>query len=89
MYHEELDTDSPPQALEVETVTCPRCKGEVPSSIYGVTCDCPLEIEAAEDAEGSEEIRFDLEPLTEMQGEQNLRTRRNPPSPIPLRKETR
>lgn len=69
MYHEELDTDSPPQALEVETVTCPRCKGEVPSSIYCVTCDCPLEIEAAEDAEGSEEIRFDLEPLTEMQGE--------------------
>ena len=69
MYHEELDTDSPPQALEVETVTCPRCKGEVPSSIYCVTCGCPLEIEAAEDAEGSEAIRFDLEPLTEMQGE--------------------
>ncbi len=69
LYHEELDTDSPPQALEVETVTCPRCKGEVPSSIYCVTCGCPLEIEAAEDAEGTEEIRFDIEPLKEMQGE--------------------
>ena len=69
MYNEELDTDSPPQALEVETVTCSRCKSEVPSSIYCVACGCPLEIEAAEDAEGSGEIRFNLEPLTEMQGE--------------------
>ena len=69
LYHEELDTDSPPQALEVETVTCPRCKSEVPSSIYCVTCGCPLEIEAAEEAEGTGEIRFDLEPLTKMQGE--------------------
>ena len=69
LYHEELDTDSPPQALEVETVACPRCKGEVPSSIYCVACGCPLEVEAAEDAEGSGEIRFDIESLKEMQGE--------------------
>jgi hypothetical protein len=76
LYPEDLDTDSPPQALEGETVTCPRCKGEVPSSIYCVACDYPLEIEAADYAEGSEEIHFDLKPLTEMQGESESQNNR-------------
>ena len=81
MYHEELDTDSPPQPLEVETVTCSRCKGEVPSSIYCVACGCPLEIKTAEDAKGSEEIGFDIESLTKMQVESESQNKRESTEP--------
>jgi len=55
---------------EARTITCPRCESEVPSSLYCVACDCPLEIEApAEEGAGSDELRFDLTPLKEMQAE--------------------
>jgi hypothetical protein len=58
------------EAPEARTVTCPRCESEVPSSLYCVACDCPLEIEApAEQVAGSDELRFDLTPLKEMQAE--------------------
>jgi hypothetical protein len=58
------------EAPEANAVTCPRCESEVPSSIYCVACGCPLEIDApAEDGAGSNELRFDLTPLKEMQAE--------------------
>ena len=58
------------EAPEANAVTCPRCESEVPSSIYCVACGCPLEIDApAEDGAGSDELRFDLTPLKEMQAE--------------------
>jgi hypothetical protein len=69
LYNEELDADSSPQAHEMEMVTCPRCKGDVPSSIYCGACGCPLEVESAKDTEGSGENHFDLESLKEIQGE--------------------
>ena len=72
MHREELSTDGglPVEAPEASTVTCPRCESEVPSSLYCVACDCPLEIEApAEGGAGSDELRFDLTPLKEMQAE--------------------
>ena len=63
------------EAPEARTVTCPRCESEVPSSLYCVACDCPLEIEApAEVGTGSDELRFDLTPLKEMQAEVEPRT---------------
>ncbi len=58
------------EAPEANAVTCPRCESEVPTSLYCVACGCPLEIDApAEDGTGSNELRFDLTPLKEMQGE--------------------
>jgi hypothetical protein len=58
------------EAPEANAITCPRCESEVPSSIYCVACGCPLEIDApAEDGAGSDELRFDLTPLKEMQAE--------------------
>ena len=72
MHHEELSTDEgfPMEVPEANAVTCPRCESEVPSSIYCVACGCPLEIDApAEDGVGSDELRFDLTPLKEMQAE--------------------
>ncbi len=72
MHHEEMGTEMRPslEAPEATSVTCPRCESEVPSSLYCVACDCPLEIEApAEEGAGSDELRFDLTPLKEMQAE--------------------
>jgi hypothetical protein len=59
----------PVEVPEATTVTCPRCESEVPSSIYCVACGCPLERETSPKKDsGSEELHFDLTPLTEMQG---------------------
>ena len=72
MHREEMGTEMnhSPEAPEAKTVTCPRCESEVPSSLYCVACDCPLEIEApSEEGAGSDELRFDLTPLKEMQAE--------------------
>ena len=72
MRHEEMGTEMNPslEAPEATSVTCPRCESEVPSSLYCVACDCPLEIEApAEQVAGSDELHFDLTPLKEMQAE--------------------
>ncbi|MBC8223653.1 hypothetical protein H8E65_03620 [Candidatus Bathyarchaeota archaeon] len=72
MHREEMGTEMNHslEAPEAKTVTCPRCESEVPSSLYCVACDCPLEIEApAEEGAGSDEPRFDLTPLKEMQAE--------------------
>ncbi len=72
MRHEEMGTEMRPslEAPETTSVTCPHCEGEVPSSLYCVACGCPLEIEApAEEGAGSDELRFDLTPLKEMQAE--------------------
>ncbi len=70
MYREDLDLDASPEAPEAMPVTCPRCESEVPSSIYCVACGCPMETEAhAEEGAGSDELRFDLTPLKEMQAE--------------------
>ena len=72
MHREDLSTvrGLPVEAPEARMVTCPRCESEVPSSLYCVACDCPLEIEApAEEGTGSDELRFDLTPLKEMQAE--------------------
>jgi hypothetical protein len=60
----------PAETPEAKTVTCPRCESEVPSSIYCVACGCPMEMDASPNMNsGSEELRFDLTPLTEMQRE--------------------
>jgi len=72
MRHEEMGTEMRPslEAPETTSVTCPHCEGEVPSSLYCVACGCPLEIKApAEEGAGSDELRFDLTPLKEMQAE--------------------
>ena len=72
MRHEEMGTEMSHslEAPETTSVTCPRCEGEVPSSLYCVACGCPLEIEgSAEEGIGSDELRFDLTPLKEMQAE--------------------
>ena len=76
MHREEMDTEMNPslEAPEAKTVTCPRCESEVPSSLYCVACDCPLEIEApSEEGAGSGELRFDLTPLKEMQAKGEYR----------------
>ena len=70
LHREEMGTEMNHslEAPEAKMVTCPRCESEVPSSLYCVACDCPLEIEApAEEDAGSDELRFDLTPLKEMQ----------------------
>jgi len=72
LHREEMGTEMNHslEAPEAKTVTCPRCESEVPSSLYCVACDCPLEMEApAEEGAGSDELRFDLTPLKEMQAE--------------------
>jgi hypothetical protein len=72
LYREELDINMglPVEAPDATTVTCPRCESEVPSSIYCVACGCLMEMEVSPKKDsGSEELRFDLTPLTEMQGE--------------------
>ena len=72
MYREELEIDREltMETPEATTIVCPRCESEVPTSLYCVTCGCPLEIEAhAEEEAGSDELRFDLTPLREMQAE--------------------
>lgn len=60
----------PEAAPKTTAVTCPHCESEVPSSIYCVACGYPLEIDApAEESAGSDELRFDLTPLMDMQAE--------------------
>jgi hypothetical protein len=64
------DMGFPVEAFEETKIKCPRCESEVPSSIYCVACGCPMEMEVSpKEDSGSEELRFDLNPLTEMQGE--------------------
>lgn len=64
------EMDSFPEAPKTTAVTCPHCKSEVPASIYCVACGYPLEIDApAEEGAGSDELRFDLTPLRDMQVE--------------------
>jgi hypothetical protein len=72
LHHEELDTDMglPGETPETTTVVCPHCKSEVPTSLYCAACNCPLEIAVpVEDYVKSNELRFDLTPLMEMQAE--------------------
>ncbi|MHA2162992.1 MAG: hypothetical protein ACXABF_11265 [Candidatus Thorarchaeota archaeon] len=88
LYNEELDADSSPQAHEMEMVTCPRCKGDVPSSIYCGACGCPLEVESAKDTEGSGENHFDLESLKEIQGEIESQKMEESASRAPVEKES-
>lgn len=66
------EMDSPQEAPKAASVTCPHCESDVPSSLYCLVCGCPMETEApAEEAEGSDELRFDLTPLKEMQAERD------------------
>jgi hypothetical protein len=78
LHHEELDTNSPTQVVEAETVICPHCKGEVPSSIYCGACGCPLEMEAVEEAVEMGEIHFNLEPLKNIQGKIGSQKKEDP-----------